>query len=661
MDNREKIKKRIEDLRKKINYHNYLYYVKNSPEISDYDFDMLLKELEALEREYPEFCSPTSPTQRVGGISADGFKKYTHRSSMLSLANTYNDTELIEFERRIRRIIGDRPFEYICELKIDGLSISLVYERGELVVAATRGNGLIGENVTENIKRIPSVPLRLFEPVTITVRGEIFMPIKSFEELNRDRLSKGLSPFANPRNAAAGTIRQLNPGVVSRRKLDIFIHSLGGIEGINIERQSDMFRFLDRLGFKINNEYRVFKDINGVIDYCKMWNKRRMDLEYEIDGIVIKVNEFKYHDILGTTSKSPKWAIAYKFSAPNGVSRLLDVIFQIGKSGVLTPVAVLEPINIGGVVVKRASLHNMDEIDRLGVMIGDYVVVERAAEVIPHIVMVLKDRRNGSEKQIISPKKCPSCNKEVVKDGIFIRCVNHECPSRIKKYLAYFVSRDAMNIENFGESLIDKLVDKGIIKDISDIYKLKIEDISSLENMGLKSAKKIIKSIEKSKDNSFEKVLVSLSIPGIGTHLSEILAEKFHNIDNIINAEFEELINIPEIGNQLAYNIVNFFKDKRNIQVIERLKRYGLKMNKEGPINNGKLSEKSFVITGTLSKTRKEIENLIKSNGGRVKSSVSKDIDYLIVGDNPGSKLDKAKKLGIKIINEKELMDILRD
>lgn len=661
---REEAEKRIKELREEIRYHERKYYVENSPVISDYQFDLLLKELEELENLFPDLITPDSPTQRVGGEPAEGFPTVFHEKPMLSLDNTYSYEEIREFEKRIKRIIPEEKIDYVAELKIDGLSVSIVYENGMLLKGVTRGDGIKGEDVTHNVKTIRSIPLVIDERRKVEVRGEIYLPFASFKKINEERMERGEPLFANPRNAAAGSMRTLDPKEVSGRGLDSFIYYvfINGTEFF--ETHWENLSLLKKLGFKTNPNTRYCKNIEEVIEFCEEWNEKKEKLDYEIDGVVIKVNSVKLQKLLGATSKFPRWAIAYKYPPKQAVTKLKEIIVQVGRTGALTPVAVFEPVELSGSIVSRATLHNEEEVQRKDIRIGDYIIVEKAGEVIPYVVGPVKERRSGDEKIFEMPKNCPICGSEVYKpEGeVISRCLNASCPAKIKESILHFASRKAMNIEGLGDALVDQLVEKNLVKSISDIYNLKYEDLVNLERMGSKSSRNLLEQIENSKQNDLSKLIYALGIRYVGEHLAEILAENFESIDDLTKAKKEELLKIREIGEKVAESIEMFFKQKENLDLIDRLRSAGVNVRskREMKIVKDVLKGKTFVITGTLSKyTRDEAEKLIASLGGKVSSSISSKTDYLIVGSEPGSKLEKARALGVKTITEEEFLEMV--
>ncbi|MDD5089566.1 MAG: NAD-dependent DNA ligase LigA [Candidatus Wallbacteria bacterium] len=649
---------RIRKLSTALHHHNHLYYVKNKPEISDHEFDLLLSELISLEKQFPEFRTVDSPSMRVGGEPAEGFVKFRHEVAMLSLDNTYSREELASFDRRVRESLAVYECEYFAELKINGLSVSLSYQKGILETAATRGDGETGEKITANARRIRSIPLRLAVPETIIVRGEIFMPLGVFRSLNAAREESGEEPFANPRNAAAGTVRQLDPAVVAERRLDVFVHSFGRSEAFEITTQEQLFLSLESLGMRVNPFGRKCRGINEVMAFCDEWEERRRELDYEIDGVVVKVNDFKAQNTLGATSKSPRWAIAFKYKAPSALTRVRAVVFQVGRTGTITPVAELEPVRLGGVTVSRSTLHNFDEVERLGLMEGDFVEVERAAEVIPHVTKVFPDRRDGTQKPVNMPDRCPACGGSTERHGVFLRCVSRGCPERLKRRIGNFASRAGMNIDHLGPAIIEELVTRGLVRDIDDLYRLKLEDMELLPKFGGKSAVNLLQSIEKSKSNDLWRLISGLGIPGVGEHLSEVLAKRFITLSALMSADQDQLLAVNEVGPQTAEALIAFFNDPQVRRMIENLSGAGLNFNCLA--TQGVFSGKTFVVTGTLSEnTRDGIHSLIRRLGGEVKNAVSRKTDYLVAGENAGSKLDQARKLGVAVISEEEFRRLL--
>ena len=660
----EHIKKEVEKLRKEIHYHNYRYYVLNDPVISDYEYDQLVKRLEELERQYPELITPDSPTQRIGEEITGEFPTVEHRIPMLSLDNTYNEEEVRDFDRRVRKLLGDEPVEYVVELKIDGVAVSLRYENGKFVQGSTRGNGKIGDDITSNLKTIKTVPLVLLtddpDLQNIEVRGEVYMPKHEFERMNREREEEGLPLFANPRNAAAGTLKLQDPKEVAKRGLDIFVHTVAEFPE-KVKTHYEALQILKDIGFKVSPYVKLCKNIDEAIEYFNEWVDRRDSLPFEIDGMVLKVNSFDQQRRLGTTIKSPRYAIAYKFPARQATTRIKDIVLQVGRTGVVTPVAVLDPVHLSGTIVSRATLHNEDEIKRKDIRIGDWVIVEKGGEIIPKVVKVIKDKRTGEEKEFRMPEKCPVCGGKLVREEgeVAWRCINVSCPAQIKRSIQHFASRNAMDIEGLGPSLIDQLVDKGLVKDYGDLYYLDPKEVAKLERMGKKSTENLMRAIEKSKTRPLARLIFALGIRHVGIHAAGILAERFKSIDKLKEATFEELASIEGIGPIMAKSIVNFFREKKNLEVLEKLRRAGVKMEEEEK-KEGVLAGKTFVFTGALSKySRHEAQEKVIALGGKVSSSVSRNTDYVVVGENPGSKYEKAKKLGIKIINEEEFLKMI--
>lgn len=655
-------KERIDELVELLNYYNYMYYVENNPVVSDYEYDQLYRELVELEEKYPEYRRTDSPTQKVGGQPLEEFRTVEHKIPMLSMDNTYSEEELIEFDARVKRMADVKEVDYVVELKYDGVAVSLHYENGEFVLGVSRGDGWRGDDITENLKTIKTLPLRIKYKDPIEVRGEVYMRKDDFERLNKERKEKGEVLFANPRNATAGSLKLLDPKIVAQRNLQIFIYQ--GFIKDGPPTHWETLNFLKEIGFPVSPYRKLCKDIKEVIDYCNEWENKRFSLPYNIDGMVIKVNSLDLQRTLGTTTKSPRWAVAYKFPAEQVSTILKDVIVQVGRTGTLTPVAILEPVHISGTIVSRATLHNFDEIQRLGVKIGDRVFVEKSGEIIPKIVKVIPEARDGDERDIPIPTNCPVCGSKVVKDKeeVAIRCPNIRCPAQVKERIIHFASRDAMDIEGLGERWVNILVDKGLLSDYGDIYCLKYEDLIKLERMGDKSVRNLLENIEKSKTRPLANLIYALGIRHIGVHASEILAEEFNSIDELKNATFEKLSSIPEIGPIMAESIVEFFANPENLKVIEKLRKAGVRMEKEKEEEKlDILAGLTFVITGTLKNyTRNEIESYIKKLGGKISSSVSKNTDYLICGSEPGSKLQKAQSLGIKIISEEEFEELVK-
>lgn len=659
-------KKRIEELVKIINEADYNYHTLDNPTITDQEYDKYIRELFDLESEYPEYILENSPTHRVGGKVLDEFSKVTHKIPMMSLSNVFNESEIRAFDERIRKE-GYNP-EYVCELKIDGLSVSLTYEHGSLVSASTRGDGVVGEDITNNVRTIKTVPLKINKDIDIEVRGEIYMSKKVLETINRNRKENNLPLLQNARNAAAGSIRQLDSKVAASRKLDTFIYHLPNPLDYGINTHYEALLYMKTLGFKTNPNNRIVNNINEVIEFINYATKNRDNLPYDIDGVVIKVNDINMQKHLGFTAKYPKWATAYKFPPTQVFTKLTDIIFTVGRTGQVTPNAVLEPVLIQGSTVRKATLHNEAYVIDHDIKIGDIVEVIKAGDVIPAVLGPVKERRTGTEKDFEMIKKCPICDSFLIKNEgeADYFCKNEHCPARNIESLIHFVSRDAMNIDGLGESIIEDLYNLKYIKTVSDIYLLGKykKDIMELEGYGEKSVTNMLNAIEESKNNSLEKLLFGLGIRQVGAKTAKILASRYITMDNLINTTKEELSNIHDIGNIIADSIINYFNDSKNISEINKLKELGINMKYLGSLNskqNDLITGKTFVITGTLSKDRNEIKELLESFGGNVSGSVSKKTDVVIKGDNPGSKYDKAVSLGITIWGESELNDVIKD
>ena len=674
-NNFSEIQEKYKKLRSEIEYHNNLYYNEDNPVISDMEYDFLIRELKELEKNYPEFLGneedgESSPTEKIGGIASEKFSKVQHRVPMLSLSNTYNISEIEDFDKRIKKIIwtenvenNSKELEYILELKLDGLSISLIYENGELVQAVTRGDGQVGEDVTENIKEISTVPKKLKENVSLEVRGEIILPISSFNRINQEREDEGEDVFANPRNAASGTIRQLDKTIVAERGLDCYLYYLVNAENYGIRTHLESIEYIEKLGFKTTKIFEKYTDFKKLEEAIDKWHDDRKKLDYETDGLVIKVNNFSLYEILGYTTKSPRWAIAYKFPAEQVKTKLMDVTFQVGRTGVITPVAELEAVNLSGSVVKRASLHNFDEIRRKDIKIGDNVIVEKAAEIIPQVVNVVFDDRTGEEIKIQEPANCPVCNSELAHEEglVALKCHNPLCPEKVKRQIAYFVSRDAMNISGLGDKIVEKFIELGKIKTIVDIYSLKEyrEELENLEKMGQKSVDNLINNIEASKNRDFSKVLYALGIPFVGKFNANLLTKNFKNIENLKNQSIENLLAVKGIGNKVAIAVNTFLNNENNWKIIIDLQNIGLQfaINESDlkEIANNPIKGKNFLATGKLQKyKRNDIKDIILSKGGNYLSAVSKNLDFLIAGEKAGSKLEKAEKLGVRVLTEEE-------
>lgn len=660
---------RISELRETINRHNRLYHVEDRPEITDQEYDQLLRELHQLEQEHPDLITPDSPTQRVGGEPLPFFEKVTHTTPMLSLDNAFGEDDLRNFDRRVKEVIGNQPVEYVCELKIDGLAVSLRYENGLFVRGATRGDGTTGEDITQNLKTIRSIPLRINRPLTLEVRGEAYMPKRAFEMLNAERAERGEPLFANPRNSAAGSLRQLDPKVAASRQLDIFIYGLAGLEGEPISSHKEALDFLEELGFKVNPERRVFDNIEDVIAFVQSWTEKRPHLPYEIDGMVIKVSSYAQQQELGFTAKSPRWAVAYKFPAEEVVTVLEDIEVSVGRTGVVTPTALLKPVSIAGTIVKRASLHNEDIIREKGIMLGDHVIVRKAGDIIPEIVGVLPERRTGAERPFHMPTHCPECGSELIRleEEVALRCINPGCPALVREGIIHFVSRQAMNIEGLGEKVVAQLFEEKLVQDAADLYYLheKRDVLIGLERMGEKSVDNMLAAIEESKQNSLEKLLFGLGIRLVGAKAARVLAEHFGHMDELRQATAEQLMTIEEIGPKMAESIVTYFSMPQVDELLRKLKAAGVNMEYKGVRAEAgadlPLAGKTVVLTGTLtSMTRQEAEEKIVLLGGKVTGSVSKKTDLVIAGEKAGSKLEKAEKLGIPVWDEAAFLALLR-
>ncbi|MCJ7561892.1 MAG: NAD-dependent DNA ligase LigA [Thermoplasmata archaeon] len=661
VDDLERVRSRMRELVDSISYHDDRYYLEDNPEITDFEYDQLFAELKSLEVKFPGLVLPESPTQRVSGKPLDRFPQVEHRAAMLSLDNCYSPDELREFDSRVRKWLGSESVEYVAELKIDGLGIALLYEDGVLIRGATRGDGLIGEDVTSNIKTIRSIPLRLNRESglsTVEVRGEVFMPIAGLNELNLTREKAGEPPFANTRNAAAGSLRQLDPRIAASRPLDVLLYTFSYSTEVIPSTQDACLESMRNAGLRVSPHTSKFSSIDDVLDHINAWESKRESLGYDIDGIVVKVNSLSQQERLGHTAKNPRWAIAYKYPPKQRATRLLDVAFQVGRTGALTPVAYLDPIEIGGVTVSRATLHNEDEMKRKGLMIGDFVLVERAGEVIPQVVRPLVERRTGEEREIVVQKVCPICGSDAVReDGESVRrCVNASCPAQVKERLAHFCSRGAMDIEGAGPALIDQLVDAGLVKDVSDLYNLTEQALLSLDGIADKSARNIISAIRDSTDRDFERVLYALGIRHVGRTTAVALTDAFGSMECLLSSDIYGLSKAEGVGAVVAGALRDFLDNPENGHLIERLAEAGLKMGRAGKVE-GPLSGKVFLFTGELKAiSREDAGELVEALGGRVSSTVSKITDYVVMGENPGSKLEKAKKLRKTILSEDEFL-----
>jgi DNA ligase (NAD+) len=662
------IKKRIEKLRAEVRRHDYLYYVLNQPQISDQQYDKLFTELKALEQQHPELITPDSPTQRVSERPLEGFATVRHAVPMLSIDHTYSAEELRAFDERVAKGLGSRDYDYVVELKIDGVASSLRYERGVLVTGATRGDGRVGDDITANVRTIRAIPLALLGdktkiPDVLEVRGEVYMPTKSFVSLNKQRQNSGEPLFANPRNAAAGSLKLLDSRITAKRNLSFFAYATGEMSQPLAKDHYQTLQAFKKLGLPINPHIKKAKNIDEVIEICNSWDKKREELEYQIDGMVVKVNNLDQHDILGYTGRAPRWCISFKFAAEQAETVVESIDVQVGKGGTLTPVANLTPVFLAGTTVKRATLHNFDQVNRLDVRVCDTVIIEKAGEIIPQVVEVKKERRPKGTKPFEPPEKCPNCGGEVKKDaeGVFLRCVNPHCFGQLKQRLRYFAGRGQMDIEHLGEALIDQLVEAGLVNNYADIYKLKKEDLIELERMADKSAQNVIDSIEASKTRPLWRLIAGLGIRHIGGQTAQILAEHFGSLDALMNASPAELDAIEQVGGKVAESIYEYFHNERNVAVIRELLAAGVKpeLPKKAK-TKGKLAGKTIVVTGTLQNfNRQQIEEAIRNAGAKAASSVSKNTGFVLAGDNPGSKLDKARQLGVKVITEKEFMEML--
>ncbi|QHA90288.1 NAD-dependent DNA ligase LigA [Bacillus sp. N1-1] len=661
--------KRIEELRQLLNQYNYEYHVLDQPSVPDAEYDRMMNELLNLEEENPELKTDDSPTQRVGGPPLEGFQKVEHRVPMLSLGNAFGEDDLKDFDRRVRERIGEN-FSYVCELKIDGLAVSLIYEDGVLVRGATRGDGTVGEDITQNLKTIPAIPLRLRENVSMEVRGEAYMPKPSFMKLNEVREKNEQDLFANPRNAAAGSLRQLDPKIAASRNLSIFVYGVGTVEGREISSHSNGLDFLKELGFKTNPEWKRCNTIDDVIDFIGGWSEKRPDLSYEIDGIVVKVDALNQQEELGFTAKSPRWAIAYKFPAEEVVTKLQDIELNVGRTGVVTPTAVLEPVLVAGTTVQRASLHNEDLIREKDIKIGDYVVVKKAGDIIPEVVSVLEERRTGDEKAFSMPEQCPECESDLVRleEEVALRCINPKCPAQLREGLIHFVSRNAMNIDGLGERVITQLFREELIHDVADIYQLTHGQLIELDRMGEKSVSNLLEAIRVSKDNSLEKLLFGLGIRHVGAKAARTLAQQFGSMDSLVQASIEDLGAINEVGQKMADSVVRYFQNEEVHELIDELKDAGVNMIYKGPKPvsieeiDSVFAGKTVVLTGKLEQlSRGEAKKKLEEQGAKVTGSVSKSTDLVIAGEDAGSKLEKAESLGIDVWSENRFLEELNE
>jgi len=661
-------RREIERLRAEIERHDYLYYVLNRPEISDPEYDRLFRRLVELEEEHPELISPDSPTQRVGAPPAEGFAPVSHSVPMLSLANAFDEDELRDFDRRLHELLGARRIRYVAEPKLDGLSVELVYRDGIFVRGSTRGDGRVGEDVTANLRTIRSIPLRLRvsgekPPAILEVRGEVYIEKEDFRSLNEERVKAGLAPFANPRNLAAGSLRQLDPAVAAKRPLKVYCYDIGRTEGITITTQAELLSALPRLGLRVNPLYRICDGIDDAVDFYRRLEEERDALPYETDGVVVKVDDFTSRRIAGEVSRSPRWAIAAKFPAEEGITRLIDIEVSVGRTGVLTPVAILEPVRVRGVEITSATLHNADEVKRNDIRIGDYVVVRRAGDVIPQVVRPLPERRTGEEREFTMPENCPVCGSAIVRlEGeVAHRCLNTACPARIKQSILHFASKEGLDIDGLGEKAVDQLVTRGIVSQLGDLLRLERETLVPLERFGTKSAENLLSSLKAAKSPTLSRFLFALGIPGVGSHIAAVLASTFKTLAAVMSATTDDLTAIPEIGPETAGAVVSFFANAENKKTIEDLLAAGLTI-KSDRAGGGPLSGKRFVLTGALdSMTRAEATARIKEAGGQVTGSVSRKTDFVVVGRDPGAKAERARALGVTVITEEEFLRLLSD
>lgn len=668
----DQVAARIEELRRQLEYHNWRYYVLDDPVITDGEYDRMLRELQSLEAAHPEYYAADSPTQRVGGAVRSDFGTVLHRVPLFSLANAFSADELLDFDRRVRELTGLGEVEYVVELKIDGLAVSLTYEEGRFIQGATRGDGVTGEDITGNLRTVRSLPLRLRQekqtaPTLLEVRGEVFMPKEAFVELNGRREEAGEPVFANPRNAAAGSLRQLDTKVTASRALDIFVYGIGAAGGAAISTHWEWLLALKGWGFKVNPHIKLVRGITPAVEYCLAWQEERQELPYPIDGLVIKVNDLKLQQGLGSTAKSPRWAVAYKFPAEQAETTLGEIVVTVGRTGVLTPTALFDPpVQLAGTVVSRAVLHNEDIIRARDIRIGDVVRVEKAGDIIPEVVGSVPERRTGQEQLFVMPTSCPACGAEVVKlpGEVAWRCPNVSCPARLRESLLHFGSRGAMDIDGLGPAIIDQLLENGLVRNVADLYDLSESDLIQLPRMGTKSAANLIAAIAKSKNRSLDRVLFALGIRYVGATAAKTLAEHFDDMWALLAAKREELLTVAGIGDKVATSIQDFFREERNLSTVKRLAEAGVNMARVRPraAASGNLSGKTFVLTGTLgSLNRSQAQTAIEERGGKVTGSVSRQTDFVVAGENPGSKLERAQALGINLLTEEEFLQLLAE
>jgi len=666
MDEKE-AQKEIARLKGEINYHNYRYYLLDSPVVTDAEYDRLMRRLEELEAKFPSLVTTDSPTQRVGAAPLEAFGTVTHTIPMLSLKNAFSSDEAVEFDERIKRYLkadADEEFEFVVEPKMDGLAVELVYEQGLLTKGSTRGDGYTGEDVTLNLRTVRTIPLqlapdmkrKLSPPARLEVRGEVFLPLVNFKKLNAEREKKGEPVFANPRNAAAGSLRQLDPKVTASRPLDIFCYGVGSVEGVEFKTHFESLEFLKSMGLKVNPFIKVVKGVRGIIKYHEEMEKMREELDYELDGVVIKVNSLELQRRLGVLTREPRWALAYKFAPKQESTRVVAIEVGVGRTGALTPVAVLEPVSVGGVTIEHATLHNQDEVERKDVRVGDFVVVQRAGDVIPEVAYVLKERRAAHTKPFRMPDKCPVCGSAVEKDGAIHFCTGGlACPAQLKESIRHFGSKRAMDIEGLGGMHVDQFVEAGKIKDVADLYYLKKEDILGLERWADKSAENLLNAIKNSKRPTLERLIFALGIHGVGEHTAKVLADKFGALDSLMSASEESLLETHEIGPETASSILEFFKEEHNRKVIDKLRAAGVEFPVKAKKEGGRFSGMVLLFTGTLASfTRDEAKDIVEAGGGEAAAGVSKKVDFVVAGAEPGIKLEKARKMGLKIIDEQE-------
>jgi DNA ligase (NAD+) len=667
----ERLLKEIEKLRNEIREHDYKYYVLSDPSIGDYEYDQLVKKLEKFEADNPDLITPDSPTQRISTDAAKEFNSYQHASPMLSLSNTYSEEEVYDFDRKVRESLVNEKIEYVTELKIDGLSMSLIYVEGKLVTAATRGDGTVGEDVTLNVRTVKSVPLKIKEDLLAArgiddfeVRGEIFMSLESFRKINEEKENAGEKLFANPRNSASGTIKLLDPRLVAKRGLDIFTYYFNS-PSLELKQHNQNLELLKELGFKVNPNYKLCGSINEVTDFCKYWEEKRDNLPYEIDGVVIKVNSISQQKKLGNIAKSPRWAVAFKFKPKQALTKLNSITWQVGRTGVITPVAELEPVFLAGSTISRATLHNYDEIIRKDIREGDKVIIEKGGDVIPKVVEVVKEERDNNSVETVPPEFCPVCNSRLFKpeNEVAFYCINNECPAQVKGKIVHFAHRGAMDIAGLGDALVDLFVEQNFLHSYADIYRLKDEreELIKIDRLGEKSVDNLLAAIEKSKEKPFDKVLFAMGIKYVGAGAAKKITDQFNSIESLMNATREDIEAVYELGPSISESVTNFFKNDKNQELLKILKNAGLNFKKDvNSVGKNILLGKTFVLTGTLtSLTRQEAEEKIVSLGGKATSSVSKKTDFVVAGESAGSKLDKAVKLGVKVINEEEFLELI--